>query len=55
MDYKIISASSVNELESTVKSWLAVGWKPQGGVSFQMLIIGEDISMKFIQALYSGA
>ena len=41
MDYKIITSTSIDELENKVKQMIKLGWKPTGGVSIGTRLIND--------------
>ena len=45
MDYKIITSTSTDELESKVKQMIKLGWKPIGGVSIGTRIVNDNYKL----------
>lgn len=47
MQYKIVSASSVDVLEASVQAQIENGWIPQGGIC----VVRRDTRFAFVQAM----
>jgi hypothetical protein len=51
MKYKILKNESPDELEKMVNKLIEQGWQPQGGVAFQMLLLGVSVKATALQAM----
>jgi hypothetical protein len=51
MKYKILSGSEPNELVEYVNKHLAAGWQLQGGIAFQVIVVDDDYTRTFYQAM----
>lgn len=45
MDYKIITSTTIDELENKVKEMIKLGWKPIGGVSIGTRTLNDKLKL----------
>lgn len=54
MNYTVVSANTLNNLSLRVENFLKKGWRCQGGISSDYIIIDGELSVNYYQVMVKG-